>query len=364
MGLLDHPEVLAIDSLGLIGETGRAVEVFDAALAAARAVEIPFPADAVRNVAICGMGGSAIAGDLIVGAYWERLRKPVQVVRGYYLPGWVGEDTLVIGSSFSGTTEETLTCMMDAIDRTSPAVGISTGGRFADYYQPRGVPLVPVPPGPMPRAALVQMLAATLVVLERFEALPPLESELVEARETLLTAVRTYGPGSPEDQNPAKQVAAMLNERTPLVWGAEITAPIAYRWKCQLNENAKIPAYCAALPEHNHNEIVGVEGIGAAGARTRVVMLLDPRNHRQVERRFGITEELVDRFVEGVTRIEAEGRGALARMLDLVLLGDYASLYLACLREVDPGPIAMIDTLKERLATTPYGRTAEPGGPG
>ena len=360
MSLLDHPSIFDIDSLGLIAETGRAAQMLDAAIASARTVEIPFPADAIKNVAICGMGGSAIAGDLIVGAFWDRLRRPVQVIRDYYLPGWVGEDTLVIGSSFSGTTEETLTCMLDAIDRTCPAVGISTGGRFADYYVPRGVPLVQVPQSPMPRAALVQMLAATLVVLERFEVLPPLESELVEARETLLAAVRDYGPDTPEEANPAKQVASMLNERLPLIWGAEITAPIAYRWKCQLNENAKIPAYCARLPEHNHNEIVGIEGIGAQGARTRVIMLLDPRNHRQVERRFGITEDLVNPFVEGVTRIEAEGRGALARMLDLVLLGDYVSLYLACLRQVDPGPITMIDRLKERLATTPYGRTAEP----
>ena len=360
MSLLDHPGILDLDSMGLFAETARAVEVFDAAIASARAVEIPFPPEAIENVAICGMGGSAIAGDLIVGAFWERLRRPVQVIRDYYLPGWVGENTLVIGSSFSGTTEETLTCMMDAIDRTCPAIGVSTGGRFADYYEPRGVPLVTVPSGPMPRAALVQMLAATLVVLERFEVIPPLESELVEARETLATAVRDYSPDSPAERNPAKQVAGMLSERLPLIWGAEITAPIAYRWKCQINENAKVPAYNSRLPEHNHNEIVGVEGYGAQGARTRVIMLMDPRNHRQVERRFGLTEALVDPYVEGVTRIEAEGQGALARMLDLVLLGDYMSLYLACLGEVDPGPIEMIDKLKLGLANTPYGRTAEP----
>lgn len=364
MGLLDHPAIFDIDSMGLIEETGRAVAAFDLGVERARAVEIPFPASAVKDVAICGMGGSAIAGDLIVGAYWDRLRRPVQVIRDYYLPGWVGEDTLVIGSSFSGTTEETLTCLMEALDRTCPAVAISTGGKMTQFYGARGVPIVEPPSAPMPRAALVQMLGATLVVLERMGVIPPLDADIEEARETLATAVRDYGPGAPEEVNPAKQVAAMLNERAPLIWGAELTAPVAYRWKCQLNENAKVPAYCAALPEHNHNEIVGIEGIGAVGARTRVIMLLDPRNHRQVERRFGITEELVDPFVEGVTRIEAEGRSGLARMLDLVLLGDYASLYLACLREVDPGPIAMIDRLKDRLANTGYGRSADPSAQG
>lgn len=360
MGVLDHPQILDIDSLGLVAQTGRAVEVFDHAIERARAVEIPFPADAIANVAICGMGGSAIAGDLIIGAYWERLRRPVQVIRDYYLPGWVGEDTLVLGSSFSGTTEETLTCMMEALDRTCPAVAISTGGKLASFYGERGVPIIEPPPAPMPRAALVQMLAAMLVVLERLEVLPPLDADLADARETLATAVRDYGPSSPEDANPAKQVAGLLLERAPMIWGAEITGPIAYRWKCQLNENAKIPASWSTLPEHNHNEIVGIEGTGAAGARTRVIMLLDPRNHRQVERRFGITEELVSPFVEGVTRIEAEGRTALARMLDLVLLGDYASLYLACLLQVDPGPITMIDRLKDRLANTGHGRSPDP----
>ena len=360
MGVLDHPEISGIDSLRLIDATGNAVAAFDAALARARATAIPFPADAIRNVAICGMGGSAIAGDLVIGAYAERLRKPVQVVRGYYLPGWVGEDTLVVGSSFSGTTEETLTCMMEALDRTCPAVAISTGGKLQEFYGERGVPIIDPGPAVMPRAALVQILAAMLVVLERFDVLPPLESDLVEARETLATAVRDYGPATPEDQNPAKQIAALLNERAPLIWGAQLTAPIAYRWKCQINENAKVPAYWAEFPEHNHNEIVGIEGIGAVGARTRVIMLLDPRHHRQIERRFGFTEELVDPYIEGVTRVEAEGQSPLARMLDLVLLGDYASLYLAYLRQVDPGPIAMIDRLKDRLANTGYGRSADP----
>ena len=360
MGLLDHPQISEGDSLDLITETGRAVEVFDEAIARARAVDIPFPAEAVRNVAICGMGGSAIAGDLVIGAFWDRLRKPVQVIRTYYLPGWVDENTLVIGSTYSGTTEETLTCMMEALDRTCPAVGISTGGKMTEFYGPRGVPIIQPPAAAMPRAAVVQMVASLLVVLERFGVVDALDAALAEARVALANAVRDYGPSALEAVNPAKQIAAGLSERVPLIWGAEATAPIAYRWKCQINENAKVPAYWAELPEHNHNEIVGVEGIGAVGARTRVVMLLDPRHHRQVERRFDITEELVTPFLEGVVRIEAEGEHALTRMLDLVLLGDYMSLYLAYLGRTDPGPIDAINRLKERLATTGYGRAGDP----
>lgn len=360
MSVLDHPEIFHLDSLGIAAATANAVSDFDEGLARARAVEIPFPASAVENVAICGMGGSAIAADLIVGTYWERLRKPVQVIRDYSLPGWVGENTLVIGSSYSGTTEETLTCMMEALDRTCPAVAISTGGKLVDFYGERGVPVVTPPTAPMPRAALVQMLAATLVILERMEVLPPLDGEYAEARETLTGAVRDYGPANPADANAAKQVANLLLERLPLIWGAQATAPIAYRWKCQINENAKVPAYWSTLPEHNHNEICGIEGVGASGARTRVVLLRDPRHHRQVERRIDVTHALVDRFIDGVTPIMADGQTALARMLDLVLLGDYTSLYIAALGQVDPGPIRIIDTLKQQLANTGYGRGPDP----
>ncbi len=360
MSVLDHPDIFHLDSLGIAAATAQAVTVFDEARARAEAVEIPFPGSAIENVAICGMGGSAIAADLIIGAYSERLRRPVQVIRDYYLPGWVGENTLVIASSYSGTTEETLTCTMEALDRTCPAVAISTGGKLVDFYGERGVPIISPPDAPMPRAALVQMLASMLVVLERLEVLPPLDADFTEARETLATAVRDYGPSTPGADNPAKQVANILLERLPLIWGAQSTAPIAYRWKCQINENAKIPAYWSTLPEHNHNEICGVEGSGASGARTRVIALRDPRHHRQVERRIDVSRQLVDPFLDGVTPIMADGETALARMLDLVLLGDYVSLYLAALGQVDPGPITMIDRLKEQLANTGYGRSADP----
>ncbi len=165
----------------------------------------------------------------------------------------------------------------------------------------------------------------------------------------------------PEAENPAKQLARSLASRVPLVWGAELTTPIAIRWKGQFNENAKIPAYASALPELDHNEICGFAGMPAPLSElAQLVMLRDPRHHRQVQRRFDLTRELVEPHVAGVLSIEAEGQSALARMLDLVILGDYASLYLALLRGVDPGPVEMIERLKERLAQTGFGRSADP----
>jgi len=360
MAALDDPATAALDTLGLLGALGDSVAALDQAVERARAVEIPFPADAVREVAVCGMGGSAIPGDLLAAAYRERLRRPLAVVRDYGLPGWVGEHTLVIPISYSGTTEETLTCTMDAVDRASLVVAISTGGKLGTFYGEQGVPVLEPPRAPMPRAGLVGMLASLAVLLERMGVLAHLDSDLAEARETLAATIRAYGPDTPEAENPAKRIATMLEGSVPIVWGAELTAPVAYRWKCQLNENAEVPAFWSVLPEADHNEICGFAGMGRLGRDAHVVMLRDPRNHRQVERRFDLTRELVAPEVRDVTGIEAEGQSPLARMLDLVMLGDYASIYLAFLRDVDPGPVGMIDRLKERLATTGHGRAQGP----
>jgi glucose/mannose-6-phosphate isomerase len=234
---------------------------------------------------------------------------------------------------------------------------------MTSHYGPEGVPIVPVRPGLQPRAALLRMMVPLLVILERLEVLPPLGADMEEARATIRRSVETLGPDVPEAQNPAKQLARALQRSIPLVWGAELTAPVAVRWKGQFNENAKIPAFASALPELDHNEIVGFAGMPAElSSLATLVLLREPRNHRQVQRRFDLTRELVEPHVASVLNIEAEGQSPLAKMIDLVMLGDYVSLYLALLRAVDPGPVEIIERLKERLARTGYGRIADPDG--
>jgi len=362
VGELDRPEVLAVDRLGLLSGTMRAAQDLEAARVAALAVDLPFPPEAVRDVAICGMGGSAIAADLVVGAYAERLRRPVSVVRDYGLPGWVGEDTLVLLSSYSGNTEETLTCAMDALERRALIVAVTSGGKLRDFYGAEGVPVIAAPIGLQPRAALLHLLVPLVITLGRLGVIPDPEADLDAARTACAAAADAYGPDAPQEANPAKQLAVALNGAVPLVYGAEATAAVAYRWKCQLNENAKVPAYWAALPELDHNEIVGFEGMGQLGGQVAVVMLRDPRQHRQVERRFELTRELIEASVRSTYGVVGEGEGTLARVVDLVLLGDFVSLYLACLLGVDPGPVDIIERLKDRLASTGYGRAASPPG--
>lgn len=359
---LDGPEATAADSLGLIAGMAGSVAAFDEARAAAEGVELVYPPEEVRDVAICGMGGSAIAADLVVGAYRERLRVPVTVVRDYYLPGWIGENTLVVLSSYSGGTEETLTAASQALERNCLCVAVTSGGKLGTHYADEGVPVIPVVPGLQPRAALLRMLVPLVVVLDRMQVLPSMTSDLEEARATIAASVAALGPEVEEAANPAKQLARALTSSVPLIWGAELTAPVAARWKGQFNENAKVPAYSSVLPELDHNEIVGFAGMPAElSPLVQLILLRDERQHRQVQRRFDLTRELVEQHVHRVLSVTAEGQSALARTLDLVLLGDYVSLYLALLRAVDPGPVEVIERLKTRLAETGYGRSADPG---
>jgi len=355
---LDDPRTLALDSQDLLGVAGAAADAFAAGRAAAEALTIPFPSSEVSSVAICGMGGSAIAGDLVLGAYRERLRHPSAVLRDYYLPGWVGENTLVILSSYSGETEETLTAAMQATERNALCIAITSGGKLDGHYRESGVPIIKIPPGLQPRAALLHLLAPLATALSRMEAFPDISADLDEAEGTLRAAADAYGPDKVLSQNPAKQLAVSLDGTLPLIWGAEVTAAVARRWKAQINENAEVPAFWAEIPELDHNEIVGFEGIGELGQQTHIVELRDPRQHRQNQRRFDLTRELVEPHVRGVVQVMAEGQGAMARTLDLVMLGDYVSLYMALLREVDPAPVELIGRLKERLAVVGYGRTA------
>lgn len=358
--VLDRDESYAIDTLRLFDVIGDSAGLFDRARAAAERVDLVWPAEEIHNVAVAGMGGSGIAGDLVLGAWRERLRYPAAVLRDYYLPGWVGENTLVVLSSYSGETEETLTVASQATERNALCVAITSGGKLGTFYRDLGVPVIDLPPGLQPRAALMHLLVPLVVVLGRFGVISPPDAELDDARQVVAASVDELAPAVPTDQNLAKQIALGLTDSVPLIWGAEATAAVAQRWKGQINENAELPAFWSVLPEMNHNEICAFDGKGALGPLAQVVFLRDPHHHRQVIRRFDLVRDLVAPFVAGVIELAADGATPLGRMIDLVMLGDYVSLYLAIARGVDPGPVEMITRLKTRLAETGYDRSPNP----
>jgi glucose/mannose-6-phosphate isomerase len=338
------------DSMDMLGALHGLPEQCARAWELGRAAVLP-RADRVDGVVVTGLGGSAIGGDLLRTYAAAVAAVPVVVNRDYVLPRHVGLHTLVFAVSYSGNTEETLSAYREAREKGAPVVAITTGGRLGALAEEDGVPLITVPAGLAPRAATGYLFLPMLAVMSRLGLIPPVEEEVDELVAVLTELRARLEPGVPAAENPAKTLAWELLGNVPVVWGASgTTEVVAQRWKGQFNENAKIAAYWNAFPELNHNEIVGFEHPRQVLDHLYLVILRDPDDHPRVKRRMAITADLVRHRVSGVKEIEACGRGRLARMYSLIYIGDYASVYLAFLYGVDPGPVRVIDYLKQAMA--------------
>jgi glucose/mannose-6-phosphate isomerase len=304
--------------------------------------------DTSAGVVVAGMGGSAIGGALARAALGDQASRPIFVTRAYGLPTWTTPDTMVLCASYSGETEETLACYESAGALGARRAVVTTGGRLAEMARADGVPVIPVVGGLQPRAAVAYMTVAALEIAALSGAGPRLTSEIDVAASHTEELVNEWGPDAPEDSL-AKVVARGLFGTTPVIAGAGLTAPIAYRWKTQINENAKQPCFTNELPELDHNEIVGWEGAQDVG-RFSAVFLDDSDAHPRVKERMDVTERLIAGNANASFRLETRGQTAIERVVSLVLLGDLVSIYLAALRGVDPGPVKVIDELKSALA--------------
>jgi glucose/mannose-6-phosphate isomerase len=306
-------------------------------------------ADGLTAVAFCGMGGSAVAGDAVRVLYAERLRLPVTVIRTPELPAWCGPHTLVIASSYSGDTAETLALFEKAVERGCRAIAVTSGGRLAQLAAELEVGTVSVPGTFMPRAAVGYLALGVLGALESIGLIPVVAPDLDEALAELSRILEVNGPDVPASSNPAKTLALRIGERLPVIWGAEgLAAAAAYRWKTQFNENAKVPAFWGALPELDHNEVVGwSEG---AGRSFFLVALRHDGEHDEVAARFPLSLEIARASGMQSEEIRASGTSGLSRLLELVLHGDLVSAYHAISRGVDPTPIEAIARLKRSLA--------------
>ena len=345
MEALDRQAVAAVDSTGQVDEILGLPEHLRDALWRVDSAAIA-PRDAPGGVVVAGMGGSAVGGRLAAGAIGSRLRRPLLVSDGYALPGWVGPDTLVVCSSYSGSTEETLAAYDDAGERGAQRIAVTTGGPLAERARRDGVPVIPVPGGFQPRAAVGYSLVAALEAAALCGAAPSLRDEVEAAASLAEGLAADWGPDGPEDGE-AKALARRLHGTIPVIAGAELAAAAAYRWKCQINENAGLPAFASVLPELDHNEVVGWPG---ADGRLSAVFLEDPGAHPRNRLRSELTAEQAAAGAAVVERVTAHGETATERLVSLVLLGDLVSLYLAVLRDEDPASIPPIDTLKAALA--------------
>ncbi len=312
-----------------------------------------FPkADGVDNIVVCGMGGSGIAGDVLAVASSHELAVPVVVLKQIRTPAFVGPRSLVFAVSYSGDTEETVSMARGARDAGATLVCVSRGGQLAELARDAGALHLSCPDGFLPRAALGTLVAPLFVTLFRSGLLASAHDALVSAQEQLAVRRDACAPGIDAPKNVAKDVARRIGRTIPLVYGGGALGGVAaYRWKCDVNENAKAPAYYAQYPELDHNEICAW---GQHGDVTRqLISLIEVRHgfeHEQLGRRFELTRAIIEEAVHQVISVQAGGTTRLAQLLDLMYLGDWVSCYLALDNDVDPGPIDAIFALKDRLA--------------
>jgi glucose/mannose-6-phosphate isomerase len=309
------------------------------------------PVDTPGGLVVAGMGGSAIGGVLARAALGDHASRPILAARSYGLPPWTTPDTTVLCASYSGDTEETLACYEAAGAVGARRVVVTTGGQLATLARADGVPVIPLPGGFQPRCAVAYMLVSALEVAALCGAGPRVAAEIDVAAAHTGTLIREWGPDAPEDSL-AKTIARALEGTIPVIAGSALTAPIAYRWKTQINENAKLPAFSHELPELDHNELVGWGGAAEVGDFS-AVFLDDCDIHPRVKARIELTEQAVARTARHTFRVETRGETTVERVVSLVLLGDLVSLYMAVLRGLDPSPVPAIETLKAALDAHP-----------
>ena len=305
-----------------------------------------------ENIVCTGLGGSAIGADIMRSYISDRARTPLFVNRGYLLPAFVGRGSLVIVSSYSGDTEETVSAYKDARSRGAKIVVITSGGRLRKMALSDGFPILAIPGGLPPRAALGYSSITLLIVLSRAGIVGGQSRAIDEAIE-VMSRLRDeeIGPGVGQKKNIAKSIAAALYGRYPVIYGAQdrIDAVVT-RWRGQLAENAKTLASSHFFPEMNHNEIVGWDRPEALLKKFAVVMLRDGGDHPRVRKRIDITKRLIKAECGSMTEVRSSGKGLLARIFSLVYTGDFVSFYLAILNKRDPTPVERIAYLKKELA--------------
>lgn len=311
---------------------------------------IPVVKSEINNIVVSGMGGSAIGGDILRCLALSRARVPVLVNRSYDIPYLVGPDTLFLAVSYSGGTEETLAAYEQARQRGAQIVCVSSGGQLEKLAHAHGYPHIKVPGGLMPRAANGFIFGPLAILLEKAGILAGMEDELRETIEILYQMREELNPQAEEQGNTARQAARAMKNALPVIWGAYGPSDTAaLRWKAQINENAKSPAYYATFPELNHNEIVGFQFPPEIIGEICLVVLRDLQDHPRIIKRMDITKKLVEGRIKNLVEVSGRGRSWLARYYSLTYVGDYASTYLAEEYGIDAIPIPVIDYLKAEL---------------
>ena len=304
----------------------------------------------VRAVYILGMGGSGISAQLVKSILEDQLDLPVIFLRSYTAPASLTKADLLIAVSYSGNTGETLGVVTQAAKKKVPMVFITSGGKLAQIAVSKKISVFALPSGYQPRAALGFLLVPLLYIFAALGKAQKIEENLSEAIALLDQMKKEVAEEVPARQNEAKKLAAKIYSTFPLVFGSPYTFPVAYRFKSQLNENAKVLSHANEFTEANHNEIEGLFDLKRGQHNFSITMLRCDRDGDKVIKQMEITKSLIGAQVGGINEVTSRGKSKLARILSLVYFLDMVSVYVAILRGVDPVEIRAIQKLKKELA--------------
>ena len=351
MSVLDQPEKWkSFDPKSMYTLLESLPEQVKETVQAGRNLSIPTACN-FYSIVVTGLGGSAIGGDLARSIAGRNLCKPFLVNRDYDLPAFIDDSTLVFACSYSGNTEETLSAYRQAVKAKAFIICITSGGKLQAMAKAEGNPVLTLPVGLPPRAALGHSLFMLLSAMQALGAIPDMTEPIDETIKLLVNLRDRYSPTKPESINPAKNIAGSLCGKIIAVYGSSaLLDATAFRWRSQIEENAKNLAFHHVLPEMNHNELVGWRYPADALQKIGVLLLRDKGDHPQVQRRFELTKEIISGKAGALHEVWSEGESLLARVMSLIYLGDYVSLYLSYLNRADPTPVEVIDYLKSQLS--------------
>jgi glucose/mannose-6-phosphate isomerase len=346
--ILDEPEkIKAVDKSNMINFCLDSAKLYDEAAKLADNIQVNYSKP--DNIIVAGMGGSGIGGELLKDWARNKATVPIEVNREYQLPAYAGKRSLVLITSYSGDTEESLGAFLDALKRKCMIFCVSSGGALLENAERLNVPYLRVPVGMPPRAALPYLFVPLLLGMEKMGLVSGASEELSEALTLLEKISKDNSPEKPTKENFSKTLALNIGQTAPVVYGFGFYRSVAERFKTQFNENSKIPAKWEVFSELNHNEIVGWERAGELAKCFSAIFIRDREEPTEIRSRIEITKELVGKAGVGMFEVPAQGKSPLARMLSTTLIGDFTSVYLALLHGVDPTPVKTINYLKNTL---------------
>jgi len=350
--LNDAVAIRRLDTLQMLDLTMDYPRQFAAGLAIGEALPLPPLPEEVDEVVILGTGGgSAASANLLRSYLFDRCKVPIISVQGYNAPGYVDRHSVVFAVSHSGKTEEIVSSTQQALARGATVVGLGAGGRLRQVLAEAGAPYMEVPGGLMPRVAIGYIMVPVLTLLARWGLAPDFRSELSEGMQLMGELGREYGPGSPVAANRAKQLAGALGPHIPVIYGfADHYDAVAWRIKNQLGENSKYMGFWNTIPHLHHDEAVGWDMQPELCGHLGFLLLRDAAaESEQMRKRWAATTEILQERMGAVETVWARGESRLARMLSLVTLGDYFTIYMAIRKGVDPTPVAIIDRFKQKV---------------